>query len=160
MRYYYLEPEAVGETGDRTIMDASFHPPIVTKLHWLIDHWIGDVLVQLFPCWITTVSAMNQIKLAGLTGVSFGELESTTSEQFREFHPNRRLPEFVWMKVEGTPGHDDFGVDKSYKIGETQKPFDYHRFTLVVSERALDLLQRLGISHATIEDLPKMNDRG
>jgi hypothetical protein len=155
MKYFYLEPEAVGEIGERTIMDPSFHPPIVTKLHWVVDHWIGDVLVELFPCWIVTAAAMKQIKLAELTGMSIDDVEVTVSDQFHEFHPSRGLPKFVWMKVEGLPGRDDFGVPKGFKVTGSEKPYSGRRFRLAVSRRAIDLLRRLGISHATVEDFSK-----
>jgi hypothetical protein len=55
------------------------------------------------------------------------------------------------MKVVGDPGKEDFGTCKPVAISARELLIDPKRFTLVVSQRALDLLQRLGIPHATVE---------
>jgi hypothetical protein len=155
MKYYYLEPEVSGDIGERTVMDASVHPPIVTKLNYEFNTWPCDVLMESFPCWIVTVPAIKKIQLAQFTGVSFDAVETTMSEQLRDISSNRQLPAFVWMKVHGTQGRDDFGVGKNLGISTVNKPFDPRSFILVVSQRALDLLQQLGISHATSKEFSK-----
>jgi hypothetical protein len=43
-----------------------------------------------------------------------------------------RLPRFVWLKAEGKPGRDDLGLS---------------HLILIVSERALGLLKRVGGRH-------------
>jgi hypothetical protein len=155
MKYYYLEPEVSGDIGERTVMDPSVHPPIVTKLNYEFNMWPCDVLIESFPCWIVTAPTIKKIQLAQLTGVSFDDVETTMSEQLRDISLNRQLPAFVWMKVHGTQGRDDFGVGKNFVISTVTKPFDPRSFILVVSQRALDLLQQLGISHATCEEFSK-----
>jgi len=150
MKYFYLEPEVAGGIGTGTVMDRRFHPPAVSRLHYEFDTWLGDALLESFPCWITTASAAETIMASGITGVSIGAVKVTTSELFQDLYPNRALPKFVWLKVEGTPGRDDFGVAKGFKITGAEKPSEARRFCLVVSERALFLLRGLGIAHATI----------
>jgi hypothetical protein len=81
-----------------------------------------------------------EIKRAHLNGVWFDEVEVTTSDQFKEFCPNRQLPKFVWLRMEGTAGQDDFGTAPDGR--------------LVVSEQALTLLREHGISHAVVTDFP------
>jgi hypothetical protein len=44
------------------------------------------------------------------------------------------LPKFVWLRIEGIPGQDDFGIGKAPR--------------LVISERALEALRGPGISNA------------
>jgi hypothetical protein len=46
----------------------------------------------------------------GATGVEFGPVEVTKSPAFDHLHPGRPIPEFLWMKVHGRPGVDDFGM--------------------------------------------------
>jgi hypothetical protein len=60
------------------------------------------------------------------------------SHQFQDFHPEQKLPQFSWLKVDGNAGHDDFGVARNTR--------------LVVSERGLKLLQELGIPNAEVSD--------
>jgi hypothetical protein len=138
MRYYCLEPEVPGDIGDNTVADWTTHPPTVTKLHYEMEYPPDDALLASFPCWIATVATMNAIKSAALTGAIFDAVEVTMTEQLREFEPDLILPDFVWLKIDGKAGQDDFGVARKVR--------------LVVSERALKLLKRFGISHAEITD--------
>jgi hypothetical protein len=151
-----LEPEVAGGIGKGTVMDRSCYPPVVSKLNYEFDVWLGDVLLEGFPCWIVTVDAQEQIALAGLTGVTFGHVEISTSPLFREIYPTLTLPKFSWLKIVGTAGHDDFGIPMT--SGTSQNAPDPQKFKLVVSERALKLLQNLGIRHADVSQFP--NDTG
>jgi hypothetical protein len=139
MKYYHLEPEVAGDSaGDHTEADWTTHPPTVTKLHYELEYGPRDALLESFPCWIATVATMNAIRSAELTGATFDDVEVTMTEQAREFEPDFGLPDFVWLKIDGKAGQDDFGVAPNLR--------------LVVSERALKLLQGFGISHAEITD--------
>lgn len=137
MKYFYVEPEVAGGPGDHTVMDVSVHPPAVTKLHYEFQGWLGDVLVESFPCFIVTEEAKRVLLEIGFSGATFADVEVTTSELFEEMQPELELPPFVWLKVDGQAGHDDFGLPPNHR--------------LVVSERVLDALKPLGISNALIE---------
>jgi len=152
VKYYYIEPEIAGGLGEQTAIERDFHPPVVKKLNYEFDLWPEDALIESFPCWIVTASAMHQIEVNGLTGTEFADVKTTLSEELKLQHPNRKLPEFVWLKVVGTPGRDDFGVAKGSKITGSGAPGSDRHFRLVISQHALDLLRKLGISHAEIED--------
>jgi hypothetical protein len=92
MKYFYIEPEVAGGLGKNTVMDRSIHPPIVTKLHYHFDGWLGDVLLESFPCFVITDFAKRKIQSGELTGARFDEVEVTTSEQFHELYPAKQLP--------------------------------------------------------------------
>lgn len=49
-----------------------------------------------------------------LTGFEVGEVDVEESQQFHDIHPDTRLPPFVWLKVTGRPGVDDFGLSPSH----------------------------------------------
>lgn len=138
MKYFYVEPEVAGGLGQNTVINRNVHPPIVSKLHYHFDGWLGNLLLESFPCFIVTESARQKIQSAGFTGIEFDQVEITKSEQFQELYPNRQLPEFVWLKVNGKPGQHDFGIAPDAR--------------LVVSERALKVLRELGISQALVTD--------
>ena len=72
----------------------------------------------------------------GATGIRFDEVEVTTSKLFQELYPNRQLPKFVWLQIKGRPGRDDFGIGLDPG--------------LVISERALKVLEGIGISNALV----------
>lgn len=136
MKYFYLEPEVAGGLGENTVMDSSQHPPLVHKLHYVFDVWLGDGLLESFPCFIATDSAMQKLQNAGVTGIEPKPVEVTASEEFHDLYPDKKLPFFVWMQVEGIPGLDDFGIAKDLR--------------LVISERALDIIKQCGLDHATL----------
>jgi len=141
MKYYAIQPEVAGGWGSNTLVeDRSIHPPRVKKLHYQFDGWLGDVILETFPCYIVTEEAKRNVEAAGATGVKFDEVEITTSEGFEELCPRLHLPHFAWLRVEGDPGRDDFGIAPAPD------------FRLVISERMLNILKPLGISHALIED--------
>jgi hypothetical protein len=137
MRFYLIEPEVAGGLGVETIRDRRVHPPIISRLHYEFDGWLGDQLLTTFPCYIVTEAAMRTILAERLTGVTFDDVLVTTSYDFEERYPDERLPRFVWLKVMGRPEVDDFGLD----------PIAH----LIVSDRALRVLTLLGVAHAIVK---------
>ena len=138
MKYFYIEPEVAGGLGDNIVMDRRVHTPIVSRLHYEFDGWLGDVLLEGFPCFIVTEDAKGKPQSVGATGIKFDKVEVTTSGFFQDVHPNRQLPKFVWLQIDGKPGQDDFGIARDLR--------------LVISERALKVLKGLGISNALLTD--------
>ena len=108
MKYFQIAPEIAGGLGRNTVMDRSVHPPHVTKLHFDFAGWLGDVRLESFPCYIITKEASCKLQSIGLTGVAFEEVEVTVSEQFDDLYSGRTVPDFLWLKVEGQIGTDDF----------------------------------------------------
>ncbi|ESY09652.1 hypothetical protein X751_31480 [Mesorhizobium sp. LNJC395A00] len=98
---------------------------------------MGDAMVTSFPCYLVTEGVERKILESRFSGVTFDKVEVTTSELFEEMQPDQKLPPFVWLKVSGKAGLDDFGIAKDYR--------------LVVSESVLDVLKLLGVSNALIE---------
>ena len=138
MRYFYIEPEVAGSSeGPNSVMDRSVHPPIVSRLHYEVAGWDGDVLLTSFPCFIITQDAMNKLMEGGATGARFADVEVTTTYPFRELYPDTELPRFVWFQITGRAGRDDFGMAADHR--------------LVISERALDILKGLQLNDALIE---------
>jgi len=139
MKYYVLDPEVAGELGNNTVMDVSVHPPLVSKLHYELDAWLGDDLIQSFPCYLVTERLKKHIENASLAGVSFAPVELELSANFKELHPSKTVPDFVWLNIFGKAGRDDFAVASDGR--------------LVVSEPALKLLKNMTLKHCKIQDL-------
>lgn len=137
MKYFYVDPEVAGGLGSRTVMDRSVHPPLVARLHYHIEGWLGDVVLESFPCFIVTLEVMDSLREFGATGVDFDDADISISAQFKETHPDLTIPHFVWMKIAGQASQDDFGAGSDGRM--------------IVSEAALELLRKLGIAHALIE---------
>ncbi|HCE46902.1 MAG TPA: hypothetical protein DET40_25425 [Lentisphaeria bacterium] len=75
----------------------------------------------------------------GFTGFSFGDVEVSKSILFTELYPKRKLPKFVWLKVNGRAGFDDFGIAIDRKC------------RLAVSEKGLNTLKEFNLNHCGIE---------
>ena len=139
MKYYELEPEAAGGFGENSILaDPHARPPRVARFHYEFDVWLGDPLLEAVACFIVKESLKEKILALNATGVSFGEVEVSTSDVFEELDPGRKLPKFVWLQVTGEAGRDDFGLSLKH--------------TLVVSQRILDLLKNAVMSHCVVKD--------
>jgi len=137
MQYFYVEPEVAGGLGERTVMDRSSHPPIVNRLHYQLEGWLGDAILESFPAFVVTENAKESLLGIGATGATFDDVEVTVTVEFEELYPGRKLPLFAWLKPEGKAGQDDIGATADGR--------------LVLSQRALDTLSSLGISNALVE---------
>ncbi|WP_137935474.1 hypothetical protein [Mesorhizobium comanense] len=137
MAYFYIKPDVAGGIGRGTVMDATVHPPVVNKLVYLMEGWFGDVIVTTFPCFLIVDEVRQGLLNIGFSGASFAHVDVIKSEDFLELQPDVELPSFVWLKVSGKAGEDDFGIAQNLR--------------LVVSERVLNLLEDFGIPSAIVE---------
>lgn len=136
MQYYSIEPEVAGGFGENTVISRPNGKMLVEKLHYEFQGWLGDPLLESVPCYIVTSDLASRIMGNKLTGCVIDSVEVSESDEFRLIQPNTQLPEFVWLKINGIVRSDDFALSE--------------KLELVVSERALDLLQKSGMTHAEI----------
>lgn len=137
MSLYLIEPEVPGYLGQHTIGNFGKFPPIVEKLHFEFDGWLNDDLIESFPCFLVTESLAKALDSAPLSGYQLESVEISTSEVFKELYPERSLPQFLWLRILGQKGKDDFSVSDTG--------------VLLVSERALQLLQNFQLKNAEVE---------
>jgi len=127
--YYYVEPEISGGIGASSIMDNSCHPPIVKKLNYEFDGWLGDDIIESFPCFVISEKLKIELEEHSLSGFSLDDVEITKSEKFTDLHPNKDLPTFYWLKISGKAGKDDFGIAEDFR--------------LVISEKTLSIFKKI-----------------
>lgn len=135
--FWSLEPEVAGELGDGSVLDTSVHPPEVSKLEYRFTGWLGDELLEMFPCYIVTEPLGAALLSANFTGFQLDDVDVVASHEFTEMYPGRRLPNFKWLRVSGQAGMDDFGISDER--------------TLVVSDAALRLLRQHKMSQCDVE---------
>ena len=139
MKYFELEPEVAGGFGTNTVLkDPSARPPQIIHFHYEFEVWLGDSILEAVSCYIVTEYLMDKILDLHPTGVSFGMVEISKSDQYEDLYPGRKLPAFVWLKVVGEAGKDDFGLSLKH--------------CLVVSQLVLDVLKESGVSHCDITE--------
>lgn len=137
--FYELEPEVPGGWGEQTIADASVHPPIVSKLHLEFAGWLGDAILESFPCYVITSELADELRANNLTGFAWRDVIVSATEEFSELQPDVTLPDFVWLCVNGKPSNEDFGISESN--------------TLIVSSSAYNVLQRFQLNHCDVTKL-------
>lgn len=132
---YILEPEVAGGWGPGTQADTTVHPPVVRHLVHQFDGWLGDDLLETFPCFIVTERLAAAIKDSDLSGAQFEAIGIFESNLFKELHPSLGLPRFYRLKVAGTPDAD-FTLDVQYRLR--------------VTDAALFLLQRYNLANCNV----------
>lgn len=137
--YKLIEPEVAGGLGEETELDNSYFPPLVKKLHYEFDGWLGDDILESFPAYIVTEALKKNIEAENFTGIIFDYVLISKSETFMELYPEKELPVFFWAKINGEAYKDDFFITENNG--------------LAISERVYLLLQKYKIDQADIEDL-------
>lgn len=134
---YRVSPEVPGGFGETTILDSTIHPPTVTRLHFVFAGWMGDDLVESFPCHLASERLRNAIETAELSGLAFTDVVVEVDEQAELFDPGlaERLPTWWWLKPAQEKG-GDFWQDALAQ--------------LFVSGRALDVLQQHNLTRAEV----------
>jgi hypothetical protein len=121
---YIFEPEVPGGLGQRTQMDCSVHPPRVHSLHFVFDGWLGDQIVESFPCYLVSSELAFSLARAGLTGCNLAEADVETSDQFKEMYPELILPPFKWLQIVGKPAESDLYITSDNRLAGSQKALD------------------------------------
>lgn len=136
--YYQIEPEVAGGWGENTEADTSVHPPVVLSLHFEFQGWLGDDLLESFPCFLVSEQLGQAIRAANLDGFSLKQVEISYSAQFIELQRRPMLPKFNWLKITGGAGQADFGMSEAH--------------LLVVSEEALAVLRQFSLNNAEVSE--------
>lgn len=129
-----------GGLGEHTVMDRETVPPRVSKLHYVFEGWLGDDLLETYPCFTMTKLMAERLTQLDATGFTVREVEVSTSGAFEDYFLNQELPEFLWLDVTGTPAQDDLGLESDAR--------------LVVSARVLGVLRSGHLEHCEIESYP------
>ena len=142
MNFYFIEPEVAGDWGEYSDVDVTCHPPVVTNLHYQFRGWLGDSIIESFPCYIVTLPLSQAIAHAKLTGVHFSPATVSKDEQFEEMHPEVILPPFVRLEPVGKAGIDDFGIAPN--------------LNLIVSEQALQIIREHKATYMDVAPFDKI----
>ncbi|MEV6527554.1 hypothetical protein AB0M43_37075 [Longispora sp. NPDC051575] len=136
MRFHLLEPEVAGELGPGTVIDTTVHPPRVSVLEYVFTDWLGDDLLESFPCYLASERLADAIERSDVTGYRFDHVDVSVSPEADELLEDATLPAFRWLIATGTACVDDFGTTSKGEI--------------VVSDRALELLRSFTIDNCDV----------
>lgn len=137
MAYYKLRPAAPGELGDRVVMDTSVHPPRVQHAHLHLDGWLGDDLVESYPCYFVSDKLAAAVEASHLGDYELRDVEVTLSEDIPDDERDS-VPPIRWLFVTGAAGVDDLGVTSTGR--------------LVVSDRGLEALRQGNLDNCDVDE--------
>ena len=140
--FHALEPEVPGGLGDDTALDTTVHPPRVEgTLYYEIDNWFGDELITSHPVYLVTDNLAAILTSSGLGRFEIRNVEIVYGEAaFERLHRHglSEFPEFRWLFVTGTAGHDDLGLTPKGR--------------LVVSDVALQAFRQGNLNMCEVEE--------
>ncbi|WP_027386024.1 hypothetical protein [Chryseobacterium gregarium] len=138
MKYYQLYPEVAGTLTEDCIDDAVARPVKISKMNYEFDGWLGDDLVTEAGHFIVAEKLAEALMQSMLSGFNLGKATTSKSEQFEEMYPDRILPVFKWLRINGESKQDDFWFSKESMM-------------LYVSEKAYDVLKDFQLANCDLE---------
>jgi len=82
-KFHFIEPEVIVGIGENTILDNNYNPPKVDQLDLEIEDWLGNDLMESYPCFIITESLKEGLEKSKFTGYdSIEEIEVKKAEYF------------------------------------------------------------------------------
>lgn len=138
--FFIVEPSVDGEID--SVSDFRLKPQAAQReaenLEYSIDVWSGNDVITSTPFFLVTPRFAGKTIESKLTGATFTHVVIKKADQFDGWEANKgaSLPELLWMRVIGQPGHDDIGLTP--------------QGSLVVSEKCMIVLNTLQIDNASI----------
>jgi len=134
INYLTVQPEVIVGLGDKTEFKEKDQPfKTVTKLHIDLEDWLGDDLMECYPCYIVTEKLKKLLDTSNFKGFDTSEMEVTRAEYFDDnYHQNKPLPKFYWLQINGIKNTADIYVDENnnLNVGDTFLSFLKSNVTL------------------------------
>ena len=118
-------------------------------MHFIFSGWLGDDIIESTPCFIITDDLKKWIEKSQLSGYKFQEVEVSLSDEFVELYSNREIPEFKRL----IPNSSVVVEDKTYTKWSGGDFSLSDKSYLVVSEKALDILNEYNIDNCDLYEL-------
>lgn len=136
MKYFKINCEVPAFYGSKTKFDRREGYLRVLKLHLLFEDWLGSDLMQISPIYFVTTELADELSQSELSGIDgFEDAIVEKHENFKLLHPDDDIPSCKMLKITRNKQFTDFSILNG---------------SLIVSERALDFLNKFNISGAKI----------
>ena len=140
MKYHVIEPEVIVGLGGNTLMDITVHPPFVRSLDIDLEDWLGDDLMEIFPCYIATEMLAEGLKKTDFSGFEIKNLTLSEAEYFQNnYQLQRELPKFYWLNITGKVNTDDFYINDNLKLSVSDKALHYLKNNFVLRYADIDV---------------------
>lgn len=112
---YVLEPLVAGQLGDGTLLDASTHPPVVSRVQYVLDAPTGEDMIESFPVFLVSEALGSALRAAGFDGFSLDDVETVPSGEYTAVHGQGPHKEYRWLRVEASKSADCW-LDENYRL--------------------------------------------
>jgi hypothetical protein len=129
--YKVIQPEVIVGLGDKTVFVEAVAPfKTVAKLHVELEDWLGDDLMECYPCYLVTEDLKDKLSQSDIKGYVIEPMQLTKNEYFaNNYRLEKKLPKFYWLKIVGLKDRGD-----DMYIGEEK--------ALFASDKLLDFLKK------------------
>ncbi len=140
INYKKVLPEILLDLGEKTVFDNPGSPTKeIVKLHINIENWLGDDLLWNFPETIVTERLKKDFDQNIFTGFIFDDILITKDIYFYDnYHLNKPLPKFYWMKINGHENIDDFFIKKS-ELYISERVYNYIKENYLINNIQIDI---------------------
>lgn len=140
INYKRVLPEILLDLGEKTVFDNPDSPTKeIVKLHINIENWLGDDLLWNFPETIVTERLKKDFDQNIFTGFIFDDILITKDIYFYDnYHLNKPLPKFYWMKINGHENIDDFFIKKS-ELYISERVYNYIKEKYLINNIQIDI---------------------
>lgn len=116
--YITIQPEVIVGLGGNTEFSEKSQPfKTVIKLHIDLEDWLGDDLMECFPCYIITENLKKALENSSYKGFEIKEMEVTKAEYFDDnYHQNKPLPKFYWLQINGKRNISDIYINENNNL--------------------------------------------
>jgi hypothetical protein len=116
--YKIIQPEVIVGLGEKTeFLEKEAPFKTITKLHIKLEDWLGDDLMECFPCYIITENLKNELIINNFSGYKIKDLEITMSEYFfNNYTLQKPIPKFYWLIIDGIEDKTDIYLGKEKKL--------------------------------------------
>jgi hypothetical protein len=156
-KLFMLSPEVAGEVGPTSEIanqEARLHGskelPEVTKLEYVFSGWLGDELLQAWPCFIVTDKVATALGSSRLTGVRLEAVKITKSDIFEITQKDSALPSFRRLVPLGRVVISNDGKLESWDKQDCSLSV---RGDLVVTGDFFDVVSSSSLLHCRIQPL-------
>lgn len=107
--YKVIQPEVIVGLGEKTVFLEKEQPfKTVLKLHVQLEDWLGDDIMECYPCYLVTENVEKSLREQNFTGYEIDDVEISKSEYFADnYNLVKELPKFYWLKINGKVGEND-----------------------------------------------------
>jgi len=120
--YKKIQPEVIVGLGAETEFQEKEAPfKTVVKLHINLEDWLGDDLMECYPCYIVTENLKHLLENNSFNGYEIRQMKVSLDENFEyNYSKSKPLPLLHWLQIVGKNNIDDLFLDENKDLNVSE----------------------------------------